>query len=187
MSTEQLEQAIASTRSVLTSITPDQLGQASPCASWKVSDVINHVVGAQFFFASSVAGEPPAGGEAPDFSAGDFVASFDQGTAASVAAFSAPGAMERIVKMPFGDLPGAMLMGIAAADTFTHGWDLAKATGQSTDLDPALVGQLLPMLKMAIQDAFRGPDGQAPFGAAQTAPAGCTPADEMAAFLGRTV
>ena len=50
MTTASYEQAIASTRSVLAGIGADQLGSATPCASWKVSDIINHVVGGQYYF-----------------------------------------------------------------------------------------------------------------------------------------
>ena len=187
MSTAPLEQAIAATRSVLTGVRPDQLAAGTPCQSWKVSDLINHIVGGQHFFAAAANGEPPAGGDAPDFSAGDYLAAFDQGTAASLAAFSADGAMERIMHLPFGDMPGSAFVGIAATDTFTHGWDLATATGQSTDLAPDLAAGLLVGARAAISDSFRGPDGKAPFGALQEAPAGSSNADQLAAFLGRTV
>jgi uncharacterized protein (TIGR03086 family) len=67
----------------------------------------------------------------------------------------------------------------------THGWDVAKATGQSTDLDPELAAELLEGARLAIPDAFRGPDTQAPFGPEQPVPANATNADKLAAFLGR--
>ena len=41
--------------------------------------------------------------------------------------------------------------------------------------------------RLAITDAYRGPDGQALFGPAREAPAGAGPADQLAAFLGRAV
>ena len=47
--------------------------------------------------------------------------------------------MERLVRLPFGELPGAVFLGIAATDTFTHGWDLARATGGDERLDPVVV------------------------------------------------
>jgi uncharacterized protein (TIGR03086 family) len=186
MSTAPYEQAIASTRSMLASVKPDQLALRTPCASWKVSDVINHVVGGQYFFASAMSGTPMSG-EAPDFAAGDFVGAFDEGARQTLSAFQADGAMSKTVKLPFGEMPGAAFVGIAATDTFVHGWDLARAIGASTDLNPALATQLLAGAKMAIPDAFRGPDGVAPFGAEQKAPAGASAADELAAFLGREV
>jgi uncharacterized protein (TIGR03086 family) len=190
MSTAVLAQAFADTRAILVNVTPDQLDLPTPCQSWKVRDVVNHIVGGTQWFAASVtAGESPLIEES-DFSEladGDFVAEFDKGVAASIAAFGAPGAQEKMVTLPFGTMPVSAFMGLATTDTFTHGWDLAKATGQSTDIDPELAEQLLAGSKMSIQDAFRGEDGKMPFGAEQQAPDGATAADKLAAFLGRKV
>lgn len=76
---------------------------------------------------------------------------------------------------------------MAATEQFTHGWDLARAAGQHTDLDPELAAELLGVARLAITDDFRGPDGQALFGPVREAPAGASPADQLAAFLGRAV
>ena len=73
---------------------------------------------------------------------------------------------------------------LATTDTFAHGWDLAKATGQSTDLDPELAEGLLA--NAPIPDTFRG-DEPMPFGPQQEAPPGATAADRLAAYLGRKV
>jgi uncharacterized protein (TIGR03086 family) len=186
MSTQPLQAAIASTKAVLAGVTPDHLELPTPCASWKVKDLVNHMVGSQYFFKAALEGQPPAG-EAPDFASGDFKAAFDDGSAACVAAFAADGALARTVKLPFGDMPAMAWAGLAATDTFAHGWDLAKATGQSTDLAPDLASGLLAASKQMIQPAFRGEDGKAPFGAERQAPAGASVADQLAAFLGREV
>jgi len=184
MSTQHLEAAIASTRGVLSGVSADQMGNDTPCASWDVSALINHIVGAQHFFIAGIKGEPPS--EAPDFAAGDYMASFDAASAELVAAFGAEGALDKMYKLPFGEMPGNAFMGLAMTDTFQHGWDLAKATGQSTDLAPQLAVGLLAQSKQAIQDSFRGPEG-APFGSQQSCPDGSSTADELAAFLGRAV
>lgn len=184
MSTRPLEAAIASTRGVLAGVSADQMNEPTPCESWDVSSLINHIVGAQHFFIAGLKGTPPA--ESPDFASSDFVAAYDAASAEMVALFQADGVMEQIFKLPFGEMPGAGFMGLAMTDTFQHGWDLAKATGQSTDLAPELAAALLDQSKQAIQDSFRGPEG-APFGVEQPCPDGATKADELAAFLGRTV
>jgi len=184
MSTAALEQAIAATRGVLTGVKRDQLGSDTPCASWTVGELINHIVSGQYFFVAMVEGKPPAEGN--DYSGGDFVAAFDDGAAKSVAAFNGDGVMEKILTLPFGQMPGSAFVGIAATDTFTHGWDLARATGQSTDLDPQLAAGLLAGAKQFISDGIRG-DEPMPFAAEQKAPSGATNADELAAFLGRRV
>jgi uncharacterized protein (TIGR03086 family) len=183
MTTELLEQAIASTRGVLTGVSKEQLGADTPCAAWKVSDLINHIVGGQYFFEAGAKGAPPAGGDT-DFSAADFVSAFDDAAAQCLAAFRADGVMEKMLTLPFGQMPGSAFVGLAATDTFAHGWDLAKATGQNTDLAPELATTLLAGAKMSISPAFRSSEGTV-FGPEQEAPAGASRADELAAFLGR--
>jgi uncharacterized protein (TIGR03086 family) len=185
MTTEPLEQAIAATRAVLAVVSKEQLDNATPCAAWKVSDLINHIVGGQYFFEAGAKGEPPAGGDT-DFSATDFLSAFDEGATRSVAAFRAEGVMGKMLTLPFGQMPGAAFMALAATDTLTHGWDLAKATGQDADLAPELAAQLLAGAKGAIAPAFRSAEGTV-FGLEQQAPAGASNADQLAAFLGRAV
>jgi uncharacterized protein (TIGR03086 family) len=184
MSTQPLEQAIASTRTVLAGVQKEQLGGETPCASWKVSQLIDHVVGAQFFFTAALSGDP-LDGEPREFAGGDFVGDFAQASEACIAAFGADGAMDRIVHLPFGDMPGSAFVGLAATDTFVHGWDLARATGQPTDLDSELAARLLEGSRLFIRPEFRGEDGTRPFGAEQPAPPNATNADALAAFLGR--
>jgi hypothetical protein len=68
-----------------------------------------------------------------------------------------------------------------------HGWDLARAIGHHTDLDPELADELLVQARVEILDAYRGPEGEAIFGPIVAAPPGACPADRLAAFLGRSV
>jgi uncharacterized protein (TIGR03086 family) len=185
MTTEMLEQAIESTRGVLSAVSKEQLSADTPCAAWKVSDLINHIVGGQYFFEAGVTGAPPAGG-ATDFSATDFVSAFDEASQRCVAAFNGDGVMDQMLTLPFGKMPGSAFLGLASVDTFAHGWDLARATGQNTDLVPGLAAQLLVGAQQSVSPAFRSPEGTV-FGPEQTAPAGASNADKLAAFLGRTV
>ena len=185
MSTQPLEQAISVARNVLDGVSADQLSASTPCASWTVAELINHMVGGQSFFAACVNGEMPSG-EAHDHAGGEFRAAFDEQSAACLAAFRAEGAMAKTVTAPFGEMPAAAFMGLAITDTFQHAWDLAKATGQDTDLAPDLATVLLGQARANISANFRGPEG-APFGAEQSADAEASPADQLAAFLGRAV
>lgn len=185
---DTLERAFASTREVLATITDEQLGDPTPCRSWDVRQLVNHIIGGAHWFASSTEAGEGAPEDKTDFAGGDRLKAFDEGTQAAVTAFNAPGAQEKIVKLPFGELPGSIFMALATTDAFTHGWDLARATGQdAARLDPDLAKQLLAGAKAAIPDAYRGPDTQAPFGpevkVSESAPA----ADQLAGFLGRNV
>jgi len=185
MSTQPLEQAISVAQSVLGNVSSDQLSAATPCASWNVSELINHMVGGQGFFAAAVNGQPPST-DAPDAASGDFKAAFASASGDCVAAFQSLDDMNTIVKAPFGDMPAQAFMGLAMTDTFQHAWDLAKATGQDTNLAPELATALVAQAKANISENFRGPEG-APFAAEQTADDDAAPADQLAAFLGRAV
>jgi uncharacterized protein (TIGR03086 family) len=185
MATEPLETAITSTRAILAATKPEQLDAPTPCASWKVRDLINHLIGAHAFFMAGINGTAPAGSSG-DPASGDFLKAFDEAAAQTLAGFQRDGVLSSTLTTPLGPMPGQAFMGLAATDTFVHGWDLAKATGQRTDLEPALAEALLAGARQAIQDSFRGPE-PAPFGPEQQAPAAASNADKLAAFLGRTV
>lgn len=186
MSTEVLEQAVATTRGVLANVAPDQYDRATPCASWDVRALINHVVGGTHFYVAAMTGTPWTG-DTTDYAAGDVLAAYDDGAGAAIAAFGAPGAMEQMVELPFATLPGAVFVGIASTDQFTHAWDLARATGQDTDLEPGFARQLLDNARNTLPDEVRGTEGTALFGAKQAVPGGASNADQLAAFLGRRV
>ena len=186
MTTDDLARAFTITRGILRAVTPEQLDAPTPCASWEVRALVNHIIRASHWFPvtviSGVAAEIPD----TDYMAGDVVASYDEGIRASLDAFDAPGALEQPITLPFGEFPGTMYLGLATSDTFVHGWDLAKATGQRTDLDAALATRLLEQARQVIPDQFRGPDGQAPFGPVVDVASSAPAADRLAAFLGRT-
>jgi uncharacterized protein (TIGR03086 family) len=181
----ELEQALQSTLAILAKVQPADLDAPTPCASWDVRALINHFIGTARWWAGALAGRLED--TDADYAAGDFVAAYEQSAAIALAAFGAEGALEQMVRLPFGEFPGAAVRGMAALDQFAHGWDLARALGYPAGLDPDLAAQLLAQARLTIGDAFRGPDGAAPFGPVVPAPAGADAADQLAAFLGRPV
>jgi uncharacterized protein (TIGR03086 family) len=186
MTADIIERACNSTASVLDMARGTDLDKPTPCASWTVRDVINHVIGSVTTFADiAETGLYPQDDTEHDRTAGDFSAIFREQAKRIVAAFSAPDAMSKPMQLPHAEVPGAVCVWIAAGDIFTHGWDLARATGQSTDLDPDLAEQLLVQLRPMLPDVMRGPEGQAPFGPEVEITASAPAADRLAAFEGR--
>jgi uncharacterized protein (TIGR03086 family) len=186
MSTDALARAFAATAAVLDGVRPADLSRPTPCASWQVRDLVRHIANGPAGFASLVeTGGFPAGQDEPDADAPDVAVRFRQDAAKAVSAFAAPGALDRTVTLPFATMPAGQYLWIAACDSFTHGWDLARALGQPTDLDPELAGVMLQRVAPMLPDALRGPDGQAPFSPAVQAGEDATAADRLAAFLGR--
>lgn len=186
MPTAPLHQAVQVARTVMAQVGPDQFDRPTPCASWTVSSLIEHMIGSHGFFAAAMTGTPPPEG-GPELTGHELVEAFQAASTRTLAAFDADGAMERTATVPFGTFPATVFIGFATNDTFTHAWDLARALGLDTDLAPDLAASLLEMSRTSIPESFRGPEGAAPFGAEQPAPAGATNADRLAAFLGRTV
>jgi len=186
MGAEILERASASTEKVLANVTRDQLTRGTPCASWQVRDVVNHLVGNNFWFEAiardGVAPDRPDNAS-PDETSGGYAERFRAGSTNAVAAFDS--AMDKTLNLPWGPMPASVFIVMASADQFVHGWDLARATGQPTDLDPELAAQFLDFYRQAIVDEYRGPDRAAPFGMAVTTTSS-DPVAQLVAISGRT-
>jgi len=184
---DTLQRAVKTSREIVASVQPEQLDVSTPCQSWKVRDLLNHMIDAPTFAATVMeTGDwTNQRGESVDHASGDYLAEYDAATARAIAAFRADGALSKTVNLPFGELPGSAFASIATGDAFVHGWDLAKATGRPTDHDPELATEILVAVRPMLPEQMRGPDGQAPFGPEVEVPADASPADKLAAFLGR--
>lgn len=178
-----LAAALDEARRVIGSVGADQWSAQSPCSEWDVRGVVNHMTGGAKMVAAGVAGAPFEHVE--DYLGEDPVASFNAAADAALGAFrSNPAVLGSMITLPFGQMPGGAVAGIFTSDFLVHAWDVAKATGQSTDLNPALSEGVLVGARQMITDAFRKPGM---FDAEQTAPEGATAADRLAAFAGRSV
>jgi len=102
--------------------------------------LIEHFTGSARWAAVAIGGEEVAD---EDFAVVDFVAAYDQGIKGALAAFGSEGALEKAVRLPWGEFSGTALIWLAINDQFVHGWDLARAIGHDTDLDPGLADELL--------------------------------------------
>lgn len=172
------QRAQAAFASVLANVTDDQMGVQSPCAEWTAKGVIDHVIGGNQWVQQLVDRQPP---DLPD----DVTAAHATSAAGAEEVFAAPDGLTREYKLPFGAVPGSLFIHLRTGDVLTHAWDLAKATGQSTDLDPEVAARELAFSRQTVGPAFRGPGR--PFGEERPCPPGRAAADELAAFLGRAV
>jgi uncharacterized protein (TIGR03086 family) len=178
------ERAYAAAGRLVSGVRREQLDRPTPCDDWDVRALVNHMIVGHFYFAGALRGEsmdPTA--EPPDFAADDPAAAFDQASKTLLETWREAGAMERTVETMAGPMPGQMLFGMLVVENLVHGWDLARATGRSEDLEPELAGQMLAMVRQANMPRGAG----APFQPEQPAPANAGPAQQLAAYLGRKV
>jgi uncharacterized protein (TIGR03086 family) len=182
-----MSKVIVETKRVVDNIDPSQLDNPSPCTEWTVRDVMNHMVGGAEMFGLCV-----RDGEVPDAKLGelmtgdnlgaDYKASFTRAMAGAEEAFQIPGAMDRMVKLPFGEVPAGMAVNIAIFDVTIHAWDLAKATGQSTDLDPEVLAVAYQVAQGLLSDDMRN---SGVFGPEVSVPEDAPMASRLAGLAGR--
>ena len=161
----------------------DQFDDPTPCSEWSVRDVINHVVTGNLFFAHLATGSPPPD-RGVDHLGDDPATAFRDSVRAVSEPFEADGFLDRVVPAPFGDTFGSTLVDMRRNELTVHAWDVAKATGQSTDLDPEVVVACTASYTALLGERNRD---ATPFHDEQPTPPGATDADRLAAFLGRTV
>lgn len=142
-------QALQTTRPLVAGTGADQLALPTPDDGWDVRQLLNHVVAGNWWAAELAAGRTID--EVGDRLDGDVLgdaplAAWDASAEAAAAAFEAPGALEAPCAVSYGPVPGEVYAGHRFLDVLLHGWDLAKATGQSAELDSALVDAALEVL-----------------------------------------
>jgi len=184
-STRQLDAILPSLTGLARNVTPDQLDAPTPCAEFTVRGVFAHMIGGGGFFAAQFRGEgpPEAPPEGTDLTGDDPVATFVGAMEALGAAVEQPGALDRTVVAPFGEVSGDFAARYLAFDGTVHAWDIATATGQSFDPPEAVVADVLAFAR----ESF-GPEMRVPgvFGPEVAAPAGASTLEQLVAFTGRT-
>lgn len=135
-------------------VRPDQWDAATPCAQWDVTELVGHLIATMVAYRDLLSGASSedllaAMGAQRAMVGDDPVDACRRAAAECSAAFRAPGALERIVHHPIGDIPGAHLLGIRVSENVIHGLDLASAIGAEVliedDLLAAVYERLAPI------------------------------------------
>jgi uncharacterized protein (TIGR03086 family) len=165
---------------VVDAVRPEQLREATPCAKWSVADLLGHLVGGGHFFASALRGQaPPAEAQAPP---DDLQAALHTAVDDFNDAVRGLDDLEVPVTLPFGVMPAAAVLRLAACDLLVHAWDLASATGQPLAPPADLLDETEPTIRGMIAPELRDGDF---FAAEVPAPAGAGPLQRIVAFSGR--
>jgi uncharacterized protein (TIGR03086 family) len=179
---QQLEELMPMLQKVVDGIAPEQLDLPTPCVGFTVAGVLEHMIGGATAFAPAFRGEaaPVLAGNDPG--AGTTIERWHRAMAELGEAVHSPGAQERTVASPFGDVPGSMFARYVAFDGLVHGWDLASATGQPYDPPAELVVEAEAYARQLITPPMR--DGDT-FAAEVEASVDANPIQRLVAFSGR--
>ena len=152
-------------------ITAAQWEAATPCSEWNVHELVTHAVGVQMSFGAPLGLTTPDGADWPTV------------RAAMDAVLAQPGATDGTGTHPaFGEVPKAMLLGIATNDMLIHTWDLSRAIGANEQLPDDLVSAAYQTLQQLPADVIRGPGR---FAAPVDVDDGADMQTKMLAFAGR--
>ena len=174
----QLDQLAGPLGAVVANIGPDELDNQTPCDAFTVRGVLEHMVVGATMFTAAIRGEEP--GEADT---SDLLGAFQPVVLGDLFdALREPGAMERTIAAPFGEVTGDTFARFLVFDGLVHGWDMARATGQPYEPPAELVAAADAFARQAI-DPLR--DGDT-FAEAVEPPADATPIERLAAYSGRT-
>jgi uncharacterized protein (TIGR03086 family) len=159
---------------------PDRFADPTPCGDWDVRALLDHLVYENLMWTSLANGEPRGDFDADHLGA-DHVAAFRAAARDTLGAFRAPGMTAR----RYGPAPGWRLVEQVVLEMLVHGWDLARATGRPTHLAPDVAVAMLSAAEAIYGGLPRTAGGS--FGPARPVPPDATPADRLAAYLGREV
>lgn len=177
---ERIDRATAFAAEKVKGVSQADLSKSTPCAEFDVRALLNHVIGGLGMLTTAAEGGKSAMPEGDQFGA-DPGADYEQRRQKLVAALRGEGVLDRPWEMPFGTLPGAMMASIAFMEHVTHGWDIAKATGQDTTIPAELVAEctevVTPMDAMLRMPGVCGP--------AVSVPDDASAQDKLIGFMGR--
>jgi uncharacterized protein (TIGR03086 family) len=142
MSPVDLEPAARRLGDLVNSVPDDLLDAPTPCPSYTLGDLVEHVGGAASAFTGAAAKDlGDATSHAPSGDASrlsdDWRRRIPRDLAGLAEAWREPTAWTGMTKAGGVDLPGEVAGLVALDELVIHGWDVARATGQAYDVDAA--------------------------------------------------
>lgn len=181
-----LARALDQMSGVLARVDDSDLDAPTPCRSWDVHTLINHVLhDLENFTVAATGGRPDYRAEIPEVTA-DRAAAFRAGAATLLETWRSAGDLNRTVTLPIGEVPVSFLVHQQIGEFAVHAWDIATATRASVDWDDKVAMVALEWMRATLKPEFRGDEasGKA-FGPEIEAPPGASPQERLVAFAGR--
>lgn len=181
----QLGEIVPRLGALVAQVRPADMSLATPCAGWTTRDLLNHVIGGATMFADAFGGAPvrDISGRLPDVVGDDPAAAFAAAAERFGAGTQQPGAMERVLPLPWGAMSGRTFLRFAAFDLLVHAWDLSTTLEAELDVPDELVVEVDAFARRALGG---WPRDDVNFRAATAEVPGATPLERLVAFTGRT-
>ncbi|MER6559849.1 TIGR03086 family metal-binding protein [Streptomyces sp. NPDC001027] len=133
----------------------DRLDDGTPCPGFAVRHLLGHLTGLAVAFRDAARGDlGPTTDTPPDAAVPDVGPGWREELAKALDALAEawrdPAAWTGMTRAGGVDLPGAVAAAVAADELVIHGWDLARATGQAYEPDPAALAAAHAFLAGAV-------------------------------------
>ncbi|WP_434618778.1 TIGR03086 family metal-binding protein [Arthrobacter sp. A5] len=179
-----LERAVLQTGRIVSGVESGQTSLPTPCGNWDVGRLLQHVVGQDLHnFTVAARGETPDWAEPPQALGNAWSVDYQERAQRLLSTWREAD-RDAEVAGPGGRL--APLIDRAdqqITELSVHAWDLARATGQGSHLDPEVAAYALAWGQRMLQPAFRGADKA--FGPEVSVPDGAPVQDRLAGWFGR--
>ncbi|MGV9709122.1 TIGR03086 family metal-binding protein [Gordonia sp. NPDC003424] len=168
---------------LLANVRDDQLDSLTPCDEFDVRALAGHLIGT-----AGRAVVLAEGGDILAVSTRDDrhdAATYGALTSKAIDLWSDDAKLTAMVKVPWGEVPGAGALWGYVNETLVHGWDLAVATGQDSEPDPALAEATIVVAQQFIPASIRA-DDTVPFAPVVEPRAEAGPTERLANWSGRS-
>ncbi|MER7542124.1 TIGR03086 family metal-binding protein [Actinomadura sp.] len=189
-STPDLAPAARRMAALLANVPDYRLTAPTPCADTSLGALIDHVNGLALAFTWAAEKDFPEGGSPPPSAdaAGlppDWRARIPERLDALAAAWRSPDAWQGMTKAGGIDLPGREAGHVALNELVVHGWDIARAAGQSYAAGDDEIEACLAFVAPAVEQS-NGEGVPGLFGPAVDVPADAPALDRLIAMTGRS-
>jgi uncharacterized protein (TIGR03086 family) len=177
-----LERAMGYTLGSLLLVTPERMGNATPCRGWDLGRLLLHMNDSLLALHEAVAvghiGLDPAGDYGDP--GADPVATLRNRACRMIGAWTNAGESGE-VWVADRTLASDVVAVTGALEVAVHGWDVARACGQDRPVPPALAQELLELCPHLVDET----DRPTRFAAPVAVPPLASPGDRLVAYLGR--
>lgn len=150
-----IESSIAKTAALITGVREDQLDRATPCTSYTVGILVDHLVGwAHVFDAATNDLDIDRNPDSYVVQEGRAEA-FEAAGRRAVEGLRRHG-VDRQMRMVVNPIPGTMVANMMRMEYPGHGWDLAVATGQPVPFTDEEAEEALQAARVTISPEYRG-------------------------------
>jgi uncharacterized protein (TIGR03086 family) len=176
--------ALAWVHDLVAAVPADRLDDPTPCAEYDVRALLGHLTATVWRIRAVAEGSDP--NAEPEVVTGvpddGWTEAWCSATEKARAAWADDELLDRLVPVPWGKVPGRIAIWGYLNEALVHGWDLAVATDQDPEADPALVEQVLGVIMRALPAEPRG--GPVPFSPVVPSAPGAGPTERLVNWSG---